>query len=92
MRLMYHCRRIRMLALLGREEEAREAAKTAKQIPLCENCEYCACKDLTIYRCCMEFVFGNYERAMELAVQGEKEWPDETDFIELQYLIKAKGT
>ena len=89
--LIHKARRIRLLAILGFEIEAREAIAETRTCPLCETCEYCSCKDVDLYYAQMEFILGNYDKAMEMAVEFEKKWPDEADFIELQYLINAKG-
>lgn len=90
MRMMHAARKVRLLSILGREDEAEDAVKAAEALPFCESCECRGCKDLAIFVCSKEYAFGNLDRAMEIALEGEKNWPDETDFIEFEYLIKAK--
>lgn len=89
--LLYVVKRIPLLAILGREAEARAACEESAKLPQCATCSYSACKDLDVFRCAMELIFGNYEKATELAAEGLQKWPDEADFLELKYLIIAKG-
>ena len=91
MSLIHKARRIRLLAIMGFEEEMRKAIEEAYHTPLCETCEYCCCRDIDIYICQSEFILGNYDKALELAAEYLKKWPDEADFREIQYIIKAKG-
>ena len=91
MSLLHKTRRLRLLAIAGFEKEAREAADDAARTPLCETCEYCSCKDLDLFKCQIEYILGNYEKAAEMIQECRAKWPDEADFIELEYLIKTKG-
>ena len=40
--------------------------------------------------CEMQIVKGNYEKALELSLAGQKKWPDDPDFIEMEYAASAK--
>lgn len=74
-------RRALMLAILGHEQEARDALAKARTMPLCENCAYCACKDVDIYEAYLEEILGNYQAAAALYQSGRERWPDELDFL-----------
>lgn len=84
-------RKAMTLALLGREEEAREELKQARQMPLCAGCDYCSCKDADIFEAVMEEVFGNYKTAEMLYRKFIEQWPDELDFVTGLNRIKRKG-
>lgn len=77
---MYRTRRSCLLAILGREEEARAELAKCRTLSLCEHCVYCSCKDADIFEAELEEIFGNYERAAELYRAGQERWPDEIDF------------
>ena len=82
-----------LLMLVGREEEARAELALARKRPLCEFCSYCACKDADIFEAFIEELAGNYARAKELYQKGQKNWPDELDFVSGENrLKKKKGT
>ncbi len=88
---LYRCRRVIVLAILGREDEARRELEHIRRLPLCENCDYCACKDADIFEANMEEVLGNYERAIELHRAGLQRFPDEMDFAVGLLRCKKRG-
>ena len=77
---LYRTRRAIALAILGREEEAREELEKSRKLPLCPLCEYGSCKDADIYEAMIEEVLGNGEKALTLYRAGKDKWPDDTDF------------
>ena len=77
---LYRTRRSALLALLGRIDEARAELELARNRPLCRSCAYGKCKDADIFECYIEEIIGNREKAMELNLAGQKNWPDELDF------------
>lgn len=77
---LYRTRRSIFLALLGRVGEARAELALARTLPLCRQCAYGRCKDADIYEAYIEEIIGNREKAMELHLAGQKNWPDELDF------------
>jgi len=77
---IYHSRRCLMLAILGREQEAREELEITRQLPQCDFCEYCSCKDADIFEAAMEEILGNFKRAQTLYAAGKEKWPDDPDF------------
>lgn len=77
---VYRARRVMALALVGAESEARQELALARRLPLCENCEYCACKDADVFEAMMEEICGNRRKALELYRRGAGRWPDETNF------------
>ena len=88
---LYRTRRAMILALLGREDEARAELAKARSMPLCAGCNYCACKDADIFEVTMEEIFGNYRKARELCERYIKQWPDELDFVTCLNRLKKKG-
>lgn len=78
--LLYRARRILALAIAGRERESREELALARRLPLCEHCQYCACKDADIFEAMAEEVCGHRQRALELYRRGAARWPDEMNF------------
>ncbi len=80
MEALYRSRRAMVLAILGRETEAREELAAVRRLPLCENCDYGACKDADIYEAAIEELFGSAEEALRLSREGLRRWPDELDF------------
>lgn len=91
--LIHRTCRSMILMLLGREEEARAELEACRQRPLCEFCSYCSCKDADIFEANLEELAGNYTRARELYRKGQKDWPDELDFVSGENrLKKKKGT
>lgn len=89
---LYRSQRIRVLAILGRAEEAREELKKVRSLPLCEHCTYGSCKDADIYEAEIEEILGNREKAMELFRKGAEKWPDDLDFAAGIARLKKKGT
>lgn len=89
---MYRCRRVLALAILGREAEARAALDAVRQLPLCERCSYCACKDADIYAVAMEEFLGDEAEALALAKEHAEKWPDELDFVSARAHLERKGT
>lgn len=83
------CRSL-ILMLLGREEEARAELALSRQRPLCEFCTYGACKDADIFEAFIEELAGNYAKARELHLKGQKRWPDELDFVSGENRLKKK--
>ena len=77
---LYMVRKYRVLALLGKWQEADELAEKIAKMPLCDHCQYCRCKDLEAFKMEAAELCGEYEKALELARQGHEDWPDEEDF------------
>lgn len=77
---LYRARRVLALALLGRTAEAEAELARVRELPLCEHCEYCACKDADLFEAMAEEVCGSRSRALELYRRGAEHWPDEMDF------------
>lgn len=77
---LYRGRRALMLAMLGRFGEAEEELALVRRLPLCDNCDYCACKDADHFEAFMEEIRENYVRAMALHRTAMERWPDEIDF------------
>lgn len=88
---MWRSRRALLLAILGREQEARQELERTRQLPLCIHCDYCACKDADIYEECMEEIFGNYDTAAELTRRGKELWPDDLDYHTAEARLKKGG-
>lgn len=87
---LFRSRRSLVLAILGREEEAREELAHVRTMPLCEFCEYGKCKDADIYEAAIEDICGNRSKALELYRAGRKNWPDELDFMSGEARTKRK--
>ena len=87
---LYLSRKVLMLAILGREAEARALLAQVRTMPLCRACDYGKCKDADIFEAEMEAIFGNYAVAAQLCKQGQQNWPDETDFRITEYHLKGK--
>ena len=88
---LYRGRRAIVLALLGRIDEARAELETVRKLPLCETCNYCACKDADIFEANIEEVCGNWEKAAQLHRAGMERWPDDLDFASGARRMKRKG-
>lgn len=88
---LFMTRKVKVLALLGKEKEARELLDLAKKSPLCDFCPYGACKDADIYEAQLEAIFGNDEKAKELSKAFLERWPDEDDFVVLTNYLEKKG-
>lgn len=87
---LYRGRRVMVLAILGRFDEAIAEVEEVYKLPLCENCNYCSCKDADIFMADIEEVRGNYEKAFELHSKGADRWPDDLDFVSGMRRIKRK--
>ena len=80
-----------MLAMLGREDEARAELANVRELPLCAGCSYCSCKDADDFEAFIEEICGNYGRALELHRAGAELWPDDLDFVCRERHLKRKG-
>ncbi len=89
-RLLFMARRIRLLALLGRRREAEEASEACRRLPFCQNCPEHTCKDADIFRMEAEEIFGNYEKALEIARRCRDIYRDEEDFLIAERNLKKK--
>ncbi|MBQ4344043.1 MAG: tetratricopeptide repeat protein [Erysipelotrichaceae bacterium] len=78
---LYRGRRALSLAILGRFEEAVLELQYVRRLPLCENCNYCSCKDADIFEANMEELRGNWSEALRLHRAGAEQWPDDMDFV-----------
>lgn len=87
---LYRGRRALCLAILGRFKEAIKELEIVRKLPLCEHCNYCSCKDADIFEANMEEVRGNWKKALELHIQGTKQWPDDLDFVSGARRMKRK--
>ena len=87
---LYRTRRSALLAMLGRDAEARAELEKARKCPLCKNCTYGKCKDADIYEAYIEEIAGNREKAKALYLAGQKNWPDELDFRSGEIRLKKK--
>jgi len=90
-RTLFQTRKAMTLALLGRQDEAREELEKARNMPLCAGCDYCSCKDADIFEAMMEEVFGNHKKAEELYRKYIAQWPDELDLASGLNRVKRKG-
>ena len=88
---LYRGRRSIILAILGRFEEAIEELNVVRNLPLCETCNYCSCKDADIFEANMEEIHGNWAKALELHSRGAEKWPDDMDFIAGARRMMRKG-
>ena len=89
-RLLFMARKIRLLALLGRKEEALEAAEECGRLPMCQFCPERSCKDLALFSMETEEIFGNPEKVCEMAVKGHEQFPDEEEFLIEMNMAKKK--
>ncbi|MBQ7891421.1 MAG: hypothetical protein IJ359_04610 [Erysipelotrichaceae bacterium] len=78
---LYRSRRALALAILGRIDEAKAELDVVYNLPLCDGCNYCYCKDADIFKANIEEICGNYDKAMELYQDSIKRWSDDLDFI-----------
>lgn len=83
-------RRSAALAILGREAEARAELAQSRTLPLCKYCTYGRCKDADIYEAFVEEICGNFQKALQLHQAGQKNWPDELDFVSGEVRLKKK--
>ena len=88
---LYQTRKYRLLTLLGRRKEAEELAEKIRKMPLCDFCSYCGCKDLDAFEMQAAEIFGDEEKALALARQGNERWPDEEDFAVTLSRLTKKG-
>lgn len=88
---LFRSRRSIVLALLGREAEARAELEKTRSLPLCQYCAYGGCKDADIFEAYIEEIFGNKEKALALYQAGKINWPDELDFVSGETRLKGKG-
>ncbi len=88
---LYQTRKYRVLTLLGRKKEAEELAEKIRKMPLCDFCAYGGCKDLDAFEMEATEIFGDEEKALQLARQGHERWPDEEDFAVAMYRLSRKG-
>ena len=70
-----------MLAYLGEYDKAFESLEQARSRPLCEQCDYCSCKDADLYEVIILLVAGRAQEALEKCRAGRQNWPRETDFV-----------
>lgn len=88
---LYRSRRTILLAMLGRFGEAEAELSAVRALPLCEHCNYCACKDADIFEANIEEIRGNYEKALKLHLAGADRWSDDMDFISGARRMRRKG-
>lgn len=88
---LYRSRRAVCFAILGRTEEAVAELAAVRNMPLCEGCSYCSCKDADIYEANFAEISGEYEKALKLYSAGREMWPDDQDFIAGINRMKKKG-
>ena len=88
---LYRSRRSIVLALLGRIDEARAELAAVRQLPLCEGCDYCTCKDADIFEANMEEICGHWEQALALHRAGAERWHDDLDFVSGMRRMMRKG-
>lgn len=88
---LYRSRRSIVLAILGRFDEAAAELEAVRELPLCETCSYCLCKDADIYEANMEEIRGNWEKALELHSRGAERWHDDMDFAAGARRMRRKG-
>ena len=89
--VLYRSRRSIVLALLGRIDEARAELAAVRQLPLCEGCDYCTCKDADIFEANMEEICGHWEQALALHRAGAERWHDDLDFVSGMRRMMRKG-
>ena len=88
---LYRGSRCKVLAILGRFEEAKAELVRIRQLPLCDFCEYGVCKDADIYEAAIEEIIGNTAGAQKLYAAGRAKWPDELDFAAGEMRLNRKG-
>ena len=74
----------------GRKEEALELVDACKSHPFCMSCPEQTCKDTDIFRMEAEEIFGNYQKAYEIACECQSMYPDEEDFLIAEHNLKRK--
>ena len=80
-KLLFMARKIRILAILGKREEAEKLMEECKTAPFCETCPEHHCKDADIFTMEAYEIFGDYRKAYEIAQRCRELYPDEEDFI-----------
>ena len=88
---LFMTRKVRILALLGRFKEAEELAEKVRKSPLCEQCPYNSCKDLFAFEMEMADIKGDKDKTLQMAIEGNKRWPDEEDFVVMKNYLEKKG-
>ena len=88
---LYRSRRCLVLAILGRFDEAVAELEAVRELPLCETCSYCTCKDADIFEANIEEIRGNWTRALELHRAGAERWHDDMDFVSGARRMMRKG-
>ena len=88
---LYRSRRCLVLAILGRFDEAVAELEAVRELPLCETCSYCTCKDADIFEANIEEIRGNWARALELHRAGAERWHDDMDFVSGARRMMRKG-
>ena len=88
---LYRSRRCLVLAILGRFDEAVAELEAVRELPLCETCSYCSCKDADIFEANIEEIRGNWARALELHRTGAERWHDDMDFVSGARRMMRKG-
>lgn len=89
---MHRTRLANVLAVLGKFEEAKAELTVARSIPLCEDCDYCSCKDADLVEAEVLELEGDLERAAKLFNDGLDNWPDEVEFITGIKRMEKRGT
>ena len=87
---LYHTRRAQCLAMLGRFDEATEALAIARSLPLCESCDFSACKDADVAVCRLMAIRGELDEAARMVAAFRERWPGEEDLPYLECIIRAK--
>ncbi len=87
---LYRGRRAMVLVILGREAEARAELDKVRAAPLCDTCDYGACKDADAFEGFIEEVLGHNDLAARLYREGMERWPDEPDFAAGLHRMKRK--
>ncbi|MBQ6478736.1 MAG: tetratricopeptide repeat protein [Erysipelotrichaceae bacterium] len=80
-KLLFMARKIRILAMLGKREEAEKLMEECKKMPFCETCPEHRCKDVDIFTMEAYEIFGDYRKAYEIARRCRELYPDEEDFM-----------
>lgn len=68
-------------AILGDFDKARELSYQSGEIAPCIFCTYDECKDRYLVDARIEIIAGNYNKAIEIATEAYKRWPDDDDFV-----------
>lgn len=87
----YRSQCVGALAILGEFDAAREQLAEVRTMPLCDSCDYCACKDADIFEVQLEILMGNLARARELTDAAKKIWHDDIDFTVFDMFLHEQG-